>query len=283
QRREEYVDRVGSRLEQLHVLLEQIEERILDVTKERAGFEAQEKRLQGLMNQFNESFEQGEVQLASVREAQRTIEQVTEFLAKLDEGLKDLQAGESKVDELRLRMREQEEKIEGVSVMAANLQTHIENLNQEEERISQIEKRISALDRDSSSLEEGIEELIQNKAEVGAAQEELSTLKLGVREIHTNIRELVNDRQTLHEIELQIDELRDIFQQVEERGAGVAQQMDKVAEVEERVKDLGLLSEDVRAKYESLVVEKDVLDRANVRISELRAVLQEAERRVDLT
>ncbi|MFP6890125.1 MAG: hypothetical protein VCF07_10305, partial [Nitrospinota bacterium] len=67
------------------------------------------------------------------------------------------------------------------------------------------------------------------------------------------------------------------------RSAGVAQQMDKVAEVEERVKDLGLLSEDVRAKYESLVVEKDVLDRANVRISELRAVLQEAERRVDLT
>ena len=125
--------------------------------------------------------------------------------------------------------------------------------------------------------------MIQNKAEVGAAQEELSTLKLGVREIHTNIRELVNDRQTLHDIELQIDELRDIFQQVEERGASVAQQMEKVAEVEERVKDLGLLSEDVRAKYESLVVEKDVLDRANVRISELRAILQEAERRVDLT
>ncbi|MEE9256168.1 MAG: hypothetical protein V3V56_03280, partial [bacterium] len=107
------------------------------------------------------------------------------------------------------------------------------------------------------------------------------TLKLGVKEIHTNIRELVSDRQTLHDIELQIDELRDIFEQVEERGAGVAQQMDKVAEVEARVKDLGLLSEDVRAKYESLAVEKDVLDRANARISELRSILQEAERRIE--
>ena len=59
--------------------------------------------------------------------------------------------------------------------------------------------------------------------------------------------------------------------------------MEKVGEVEARVKDLGLLSEDVLAKYESLTVEKDVLDRANARISELRSILQEAERRVDRT
>ncbi len=125
--------------------------------------------------------------------------------------------------------------------------------------------------------------MIKNKAEVGAAQEELSTLKLGVREIHTNIRDLVSDRQTLNDIELQIEELRDIFHQVEERGTAVSQQMEKVGEVEARVKDLGLLSEDVLAKYESLTVEKDVLDRANARISELRSILQEAERRVDRT
>jgi len=37
----------------------------------------------------------------------------------------------------------------------------------------------------------------------------------------------------------------------------------------------------VRAKFESLEVDKDVLDRANARISELRSILQEAERRVD--
>ena len=109
QRREEYVDRVESRLDQLHNLLERIEERILDVTKERAGFEAQEKRLQQMMSHFQESFEQGEVHLASVREAHRTMEQVSDFLGKLDEGLKELQSGEVRMDTLRQRLKEQEE------------------------------------------------------------------------------------------------------------------------------------------------------------------------------
>jgi len=51
--------------------------------------------------------------------------------------------------------------------------------------------------------------------------------------------------------------------------------------VEARVKDLGLLVEDVRAKYEALSGEREVLDRANARINELRSVLHEAERRIE--
>ena len=99
--------------------------------------------------------------------------------------------------------------------------------------------------------------------------------------IAPHIRDLVNDRQMLKDIELQIDDLQEVFQQVEERGTNLGHQMEKVAQVEAWVMELNLLVEDVSAKHESLTVERDVLDRANARISELRSILQEAERRVE--
>ena len=143
------------------------------------------------------------------------------------------------------------------------------------------EKRLSVLGHQAQGLEASIQELNQNKAEVAAVHEELSSLKLAVKEIHTHISDLASDRQTLKDVELQIDELREIYEMVEERAQKVGVQMEKIAEVEGQVKDLGLLTEDVRAKYASLSHDKDVLDRANARIHELRGILKEAERRIE--
>ena len=257
QRRGEYVDRVEARLEQLHSLVDKIEERILDVTKERAGLEAQEKRAQQLIAQFNDANEEGKEHMVSVLEAHRAMEQVEGFLARLDEGLRNLQAEEGRFDGLRQKLREVGEEINQTRLIASQVQGHVDHLAQEDANISKIDKRLTSLDLQAKGLEASIEQLIRNKAEVATAQEELTALKLGVKEIHTNIRDLVSDRQTLKDIELQIDVLRDVFQVVEARGIEVGAQMDKVSNVETRVKDLGLLLEDVGAKYETLSREKE--------------------------
>jgi hypothetical protein len=51
------------------------------------------------------------------------MEQVDGFLGKLDEGLMGLQAGESRMDALRQRLREQGSVIETVRVAASRLQS----------------------------------------------------------------------------------------------------------------------------------------------------------------
>ncbi|HBK81006.1 MAG TPA: hypothetical protein DDZ83_15275, partial [Nitrospinae bacterium] len=103
QRREEYVERVEARLEEYVDRLEPIEERILDVTKERAEFEAQEKRFQGFMNQLRQKLDEIQDRIRLVEHVEGRIQQLSSSIVHLDDKIEKQLERHGEVDRMEKR------------------------------------------------------------------------------------------------------------------------------------------------------------------------------------
>ena len=284
------IDRVVKKVESIESLERKIdgftevtrslENRILDIVKERANVDAIESRMKSLFSQVSSSEETVRAKLLEMEDSSRRLEEIKRIQETVGPAVERTQA---QIQEARRLVKESESikgKVEDLSAKLADVESRASYVRSQDDRILEMEKKLSYLNSLHASIDERIVTLKDREEDVKRASEQVVGLLGMLKDIQTQKETLEKDKDSFRGIIAKIAAINEMMAEEEAKVDKLNSKFILVTKLEQRLNDLSILSEDVKAKTSAIMEEEKTIERAGQQIVELKFLLSEVEKRL---
>jgi DNA repair exonuclease SbcCD ATPase subunit len=285
------IERVGKKVESIESLERKIdgfgevtralENRILDIVKERANVDAVETRMKSLFSQVASSEDMVNAKLLEMENSSRRLDEIKRIQESVGPAVERTQA---QIEEARKLVRESESikgKVEDLSAKLADVESRASYISSQDERILEMEKKLSYLNSLHTSIDERIVTMKDREEDVKRASEQVAGLFGMLKDIQSQKDILEKDKDSFRGIIARISAVNEMMSEEEARVDKLNSKFTLVTKLEQRLNDLSILAEDVKAKTSAIMEEEKTIERAGQQIVELKFLLGEIEKRLN--
>jgi DNA repair exonuclease SbcCD ATPase subunit len=258
-----------------------LENRILDIVKERASVDAVEARMQSLFSQVASSEETVNAKLVEMENGSRRLDEIKRMQDGVGSAVERTQA---QIEEARKLVRESESikgKVEELSAKLADVESRASYVSSQDDRIMEMEKKLSYLNSLHASVDERIVAMKDREEDIKRASEQVAGLFGMLNDIQIQRETLEKDKDSFRGIIARISSISEMMTEEEARVDKLNSKFTLVTKLEQRLNDLSILAEDVKAKTSAIMEEEKTIERAGQQIVELKFLLGEIEKRLN--
>ena len=285
------IDRVSKKVESIESLERKIdgfgevtrslENRILDIVKERGNVDAIEARMNSLFAQVSSSEQTVNAKLVEMDNSSRRLDEIKRIQESVGPAVERTQ---TQIEEARRLVRESEAikgKVEDLSAQLADVESRATYISSQDERILEMEKKLSYLNALHASVDERIVTMKEREEDVKRASEQVAGLFGMLKDIQAQKDILEKDKDSFRGIIARIATVNEMMSEEEARVDKLNTKFTLVTKLEQRLNDLSILAEDVKAKTSAIMEEEKTIERAGQQIVELKFLLGEIEKRLN--
>lgn len=285
------IDRVVKKVESIESLEKKIdgfgevtralENRILDIVKERSNVDAIETRMKSLFSQVSSSEETVSAKLLEMEDSSRRLDEIKRIQESVGPAVERTQ---KQIEEARRLVKESESikgKVEDLSAKLADVESRASYVSSQDDRILEMEKKLSYLNSLHASIDERIVTMKDREEDVKRASEQVAGLFGMLKDIQSQKETLEKDKDSFRGIIAKIAAINEMMAEEEAKVDKLNSKFILVTKLEQRLNDLSILSEDVKAKTSAIMEEEKTIERAGQQIVELKFLLGEIEKRLN--
>jgi DNA repair exonuclease SbcCD ATPase subunit len=285
------IDRVAKKVESIESLERKIdgfgevtrslENRILDIVKERSNVDVIEARMKSLFSQVSTSEDAVTAKLLEMENSSRRLDEIKRIQESVGPAVERTQI---QIEEARRLVKESESikgKVEDLSAKLADVESRASYVSSQDDRIMEMEKKLSYLNSLHTSIDERIVVMKDREEDIKRASEQVAGLFGMLNDIQSQRETLEKDKDSFRGIIARISSINEMMAEEEVRVDKLNSKFTLVTKLEQRLNDLSILAEDVKAKTSAIMEEEKTIERAGQQIVELKFLLGEIEKRLN--
>jgi chromosome segregation ATPase len=164
------------------------------------------------------------------------------------------------------------ERVNAMNTLTQDLTRQAAELNSQRVALSELERRLARVDLLEGNVQQGMSDVLARSAELTAAREEIRRMHATLEEQRALCDRLDQRSATTTELLAKAEQLAHSMEELDARISQLLAARGRLSEVEQRLDDLPLILEDVKAKVRHFREQEATLDRTLLQVERLESL-----------